>query len=98
MKNEETKQASAQGHETSVELKPVGIHMYPDGRLNAKSAAAYLGMSEKTLANHRWRGTGPRFIKPGRVFYYLEDLKAWLERACRVVSTAQARLAGAGRA
>jgi hypothetical protein len=39
----------------------------------------------------RCQGTGPRFIKRGRVFYYQEDLDAWLAQAERVTSTAQAR-------
>ena len=38
-----------------------------------------------------WRasGTGPRFIKRGRIFYYKEDLDAWLNENGRHRSTAQ---------
>ena len=36
----------------------------------------------------RCNGTGPKFVKLGRIFYFREDLDAWLQR-CRVVSTAQ---------
>ncbi len=64
-----------------------------DGRMNPKNAAVYLGQAEKTLAMWRSKGTGPQFIKPnGRVFYYQEDLDAWLTQGGKVVSTAQARL------
>jgi hypothetical protein len=72
-------------------VRQVDIMVFPDGRLDTKNAAAYLGLSEKTLAMMRCQGTGPRFIKRGRVFYYQEDLDAWLAQAERVTSTAQAR-------
>jgi hypothetical protein len=72
-------------------VRQVEIMVFPDGRLDTKNAAAYLGLSEKTLAMMRCQGTGPRFIKRGRVFYYQEDLEAWLAQAERVTSTAQAR-------
>jgi hypothetical protein len=63
--------------------------MFPDGRLDTKNAATYAGYSEKTLAMLRCSGKGPRFIKRGRVFYYKDDLDAWMS-AERVTSTAQA--------
>jgi hypothetical protein len=71
------------------------ISISPDGRLDAESAAAYLSLSAKTLANYRCRGIGPRFIKRGRIFYRRSDLDAWLaDGECQ--STAQARLKAAG--
>ena len=73
-------------------VKQVEILVLPDGRMDTKSASGYLGLSEKTLAMMRCHGTGPRFIKRGRVFYYQEDLDAWLGQAKRVTSTAQAKL------
>jgi hypothetical protein len=72
-------------------IRQVEILVFPDGRLDTKNTAAYLGLSEKTLAMMQCQGTGPRFIKRGRVFYYQEDLDAWLAQAARVTSTAQAR-------
>jgi hypothetical protein len=65
------------------------VTMYPDGRLDAKNASTYVGLSVKTLAMMRCYGTGPKFTKRGRVFYYLEDLDEWL-KAGRVASTAKA--------
>lgn len=65
------------------------IKMLPDGRMDTKNTAAYLGLSIKTLAMMRTQGTGPKFIKCGRVFYYEEDLKAWLNKSGRAISTAQ---------
>ena len=70
-------------------LESISISMFPDGRLDVKNAARYLGLKEKTLAMMRGSGTGPRFIKRGRVFYYKEDLDAWLNAAGRFISTAQ---------
>ena len=64
---------------------------YPDGRLDAKNASTYLGLSTKTLAMMRTKGTGPQFIKRGRIFYYHNDLDTWLNASGRAVSTAQSR-------
>ncbi|HVV68195.1 MAG TPA: helix-turn-helix domain-containing protein [Gammaproteobacteria bacterium] len=70
-------------------LASPSIMMFPDGRFNTKNAALYLGYTEKTLAMMRSEGTGPRFIKRGRVFYYKEDLDQWLNERGRLLSTAQ---------
>ncbi len=64
--------------------------MFPDGRLDTKNASSYLGLSEKTLAMKRCDGTGPRFIKKGRIFYFKKDLDEWLESG-QAMSTAQHR-------
>lgn len=72
----------------------IAIPTFPDGRMTAENAATYLGLAPKTLAMMRCRGTGPAFIKRGRIFYYREDLDGWLGAAPRVMTTAQARLAG----
>ena len=68
------------------------VDIFPDGRMNTHNAARYIGLSEKCLAAHRCRGTGPRFLKRGRVFYFREDLDAWLAEGLR---TSTARGAGA---
>jgi hypothetical protein len=68
------------------------ITMFPDGRMSPESASIYLGLTVKTLATMRCRGTGPKFLKRGRIFYFKTDLDAWLDEAGRVTSTAQARL------
>jgi len=64
------------------------FYIFPDGRLDAKNAAAYLGLSAKTLAMHRCAGTGPEFVKRGRVFYFKEALDEWVRKGKRQ-STAQ---------
>jgi hypothetical protein len=71
-------------------IESIQVRMFPDGRLDTKNAANYLGLKEKTLAMMRANGTGPQFIKRGRVFYYKEDLDSWLNARGRCLSTAQA--------
>ncbi len=66
------------------------IQMYPDGRLDAANAARYAGLATETLAMMRCSGTGPKFVKRGRIFYFKEDLDQWLGEH-RTVSTAQAQ-------
>ncbi|MDH4316887.1 MAG: helix-turn-helix domain-containing protein [Desulfobulbaceae bacterium] len=74
-----------------TKLDMISVRMYPDGRMDAKNAALYLGLEEKTLAMKRSDGTGPHFIKRGRIFYFKEDLDAWLNECKRAKSTAQLR-------
>jgi len=47
-----------------------------------KQVAAALHMSEMALAQTRYRGTGPRFIKAGprRVLYRWSDVQEWLDQ------------------
>ena len=40
--------------------------------------ARYPGTSRQSWANHRYRGTGPKFFRVGRkIFYRPEDVDAW---------------------
>lgn len=47
-----------------------------------RSVAAMTGISEKTLANWRSLGVGPRFVRlgkvHGRIVYRVADIEAWL--------------------
>lgn len=63
------------------------ISMFMDGRMNTINAAKYVGLSIKTLACTRSTGTGPPYTKRGRVFYYKEDLDAWLRGGTRLSTT-----------
>lgn len=54
------------------------VLVLPDGRMDRENAARYLGLAVKTLAMHASRGTGPRYVKRGRVFYYRDDLDEWM--------------------
>lgn len=64
---------------------------FPDGRMDTKNAALYLGLSPKTLAMKRCRGEGPLFVKRGRIYYFRTDLDAWLNEQGRLTSTAQGK-------
>jgi len=75
----------------AAKIETVAVKMYPDGRLDTKNAALYLGLEEKTLAMKRSDGTGPCFIKRGRIFYFQDDLDAWINECSRAKSTAQLR-------
>lgn len=68
----------------------IDVVLLPDGRLDAKNTAKYLGLSVKTLAMLRCTGRGPQFVKRGRIFYYKDDLDAWLD-AGRSISTSMSQ-------
>lgn len=75
-----------------MQLERLKIVVFPDGRVDTANAALYLGLSPKTLAMMRSAGTGPKFVKRGRVFYFVGDLEEWIRAQPRVQSTAQARV------
>lgn len=59
-----------------------------DQYLSPEDAVEYIpGMTKQLLAQLRYLGTGPRFLKPSprKVLYKRSDVDAWLE------STAQTR-------
>lgn len=60
-------------------VQQVVVQVLPDGRMTARNASLYLGISEKTLAMWRCHGIGPAFIKKGRIFYFKDALDAWLQ-------------------
>ncbi|WP_297511037.1 helix-turn-helix domain-containing protein [uncultured Caulobacter sp.] len=56
--------------------------------VRTQQAAAYLGLSHRTLEKHRTFGTGPAYRKlGGRVLYAIDDLQAWADRGARVSTT-----------
>ena len=47
--------------------------------LTAKQAAFHLGLSDRSINNMRYRGTGPRFVRIGRsIRYHIRDLEAFV--------------------
>ena len=72
--------------------------MLADGRLDTLNASIYVGLSQKTMAMMRSNGSGPQFLKRGRVFYYKEDLDLWLASEGRFSSTSQAQFEKCSRA
>lgn len=75
----------------TVSITFIEVVCYPDGRMDTPNASKYAGLEEKTMAMQRCLGTGPRFIKRGRIFYFKEDLDEWMCANGRHTSTAQAR-------
>ena len=78
---------------TQPQIQPIQVSIYPDGRLDTKNGAMYLGLSEKTMAMMRCKAEGPKFVKRGRVFYFKDDLDDWINANGRMTSTAQAKRA-----
>ena len=76
---------------SKIPLKTKEVVFFPDGRMDTCNAAVYTGYAEKTLAMMRCNGNGPKFIKRGRIFYFQDDIDAWMNANGRVTSTAQAR-------
>jgi excisionase family DNA binding protein len=55
-----------------------------DSLLNQKQAAHVLGVSVRTLERHRVSGTGPRWVRLGRLVRYRQsDLDGWVESNLR---------------
>ena len=74
-----------------MNINQISIAVFPDGRMDTRNTAIYLGVSEKTLAMWRCSGNTPQFIKRGnRIFYFKSDLDNWNSQKYK--STAQARL------
>lgn len=57
----------------------ISVVFYPDGRLDTHNTSKYVGLSVKTLAMMRCDGKGPKYVKRGRIFYFKDDLDAWIE-------------------
>lgn len=76
------------------DIEIIRVQTRLDGRMDTHNAGLFLGLSPKTLAMMRSAGTGPRFLKRGRVFYYRRDLEEWLAEQPRVRSTSEARARG----
>ncbi len=76
---------------TQAQLKSIDVVTFPDGRMDTRNTSIYTGLSEKTLAMMRCSGTGPKFVKRGRIFYFRADVDEWMNSQGRLTSTAQAK-------
>ena len=64
---------------TEPSVHQVRVRVLPDGRMTRRDAAAYLGLSEKTLAMWALEGRGPQAVKVGgRIFYFQADLDRFI--------------------
>ena len=66
-------------NETTAAVEQVRVRVLPDGRMDRRNAAKYLGRAEKTLAMWELEGKGPASIKVGgRRFYFKDTLDAFI--------------------
>ncbi|WEV69475.1 hypothetical protein OZX73_00825 [Bifidobacterium sp. ESL0775] len=75
---------------TDIYTKLMGrIEASPDPRklrMTTDEASAYIPISKQQLAQMRYRGTGPRYLKPSprTVLYCKGDVDDWLASSVRV--------------
>jgi len=80
---------------SSAEMKHANSDLFQcaDGRMPPESAAAYVGCTVKTLAQWRWQGVGPPFVKlRGRIYYFRQAIDGWIDRQSGLSSTQQAKV------
>ena len=78
----------------SPSVSVVEVVVLPDGRLDTRNAARYLGLGEGYLAVMRSLGKGPRYIKRGKVYYFLEELERWVREGDAIEGAAAAQASG----
>jgi hypothetical protein len=60
-------------------IEQIVVEVLPDGRMNRKSTARYIGCAEQTLTVWAMRGVGPRPLKVGgRVFYRKSEVDRFI--------------------
>ncbi len=75
---ERRSQERVRGRRQPVEPRAPG-HILAPQRLRTPGAAAYLGISPRTMESWRVRGGGPPFLKlGGTVLYDIEDLERYV--------------------
>jgi hypothetical protein len=63
----------------SNDFETYRVFIHPDGRMDRKNAAMYLGCAAKTLADWASKGTGPAYVMVGgRAFYFRDDMDSWI--------------------
>lgn len=69
-----------------MEIIRTNVRVLPDGRVSRADAATFLGRTPKTLAEWSRLGLGPRPHRVGgRIFYFLDDLQAFVASGARKV-------------
>ena len=58
-----------------IETETPRVFLHPDGRMDRKNTAIYLGCAPKTLADWAMKGIGPKYVMlGGKAFYFVQDL------------------------
>ena len=61
-------------------IEQTRVRVLPDGRMDRRNAATYLGLKESTLRVWAVKGIGPRMVRVGsRVFYVKESLDQFIQ-------------------
>lgn len=61
------------------ETVTVRVFIHPDGRMDRKNTALYVGCAPKTMADWASKGIGPEYVLVGgRAFYFKDDLDRWI--------------------
>lgn len=62
-------------------VAPTAARLQPGDLLSEAEAAAILGAAQATLANWRWKGEGPGWVRLGKraIRYRVADLQAFIE-------------------
>ena len=62
-----------------IDTETPRVFLHPDGRMDRKNTAIYLGCAPKTLADWAMKGNGPKYVMlGGRAFYFVQDLDEWI--------------------
>lgn len=68
-----------------IETETPRVFLHPDGRMDRKNTALYLGCAPKTLADWAMKGIGPKYVMlGGRAFYFIQDLDEWIAEQPRI--------------
>ena len=68
----------------NTDYKNVKPCVLPDGRMDRKEAAKYLGVKPQTLALWLAQKKGPRHVRVGgRIFYFKHDLDAFIQEGAQ---------------
>lgn len=73
-----------------IETETPRVFLHPDGRMDRKNAALYLGCAPKTLADWAMKGIGPKYVMlGGKAFYFVQDLDEWIAEQPRIRGSAR---------
>lgn len=73
-----------------IEIETPRVFLHPDGRMDRKNTAIYLGCAPKTLADWAMKGIGPKYMMlGGKAFYFVQDLDEWIAEQPRIRGSAR---------
>jgi len=74
----------------NIDVETPRVFVHPDGRMDRKNSAIYLGCAAKTMADWAVKGIGPAYVLVGgRVFYFQSDLDDWINSKGKSASSSR---------